>query len=69
MTDQVDRAQAFDQMRREIILNQRVPRSQHSSGCTHCIDCKEPIPEVRRAAVPETKYCTFCAEQKEKRGP
>lgn len=63
--DQVDKAQNFDQMRREIILDRRVPRPQAPSTRTHCVDCEERIPDARKAAIPETEHCTFCADQLE----
>ena len=30
------------------------------TGATHCDECGEPIPEARRAAVPNVRRCMTC---------
>lgn len=32
-----------------------------------CAECEEPIPEVRRAALPGVKLCTDCAAERDGR--
>lgn len=67
LMDEADRSQQSEEMHKQLGLNRRVPRPQTPSTCTHCVDCGEPIPDARKAAVPETKHCTFCAEELERK--
>ena len=32
---------------------------------THCAECEEPIPEVRRAALPGVKLCIECVRERD----
>lgn len=66
MMDFGDISQGVKNLHRKNALARRVPRPQTVSDCTHCVDCHEVIPEARKAAVPETKHCTWCAQQNEK---
>ncbi|PRY25511.1 TraR/DksA family transcriptional regulator [Aliiruegeria haliotis] len=34
-------------------------------SATHCVECEEPIPEARRAAIPGVKICIDCAQQRD----
>ena len=31
--------------------------------CKRCLDCGEPIAEIRLAAVPDAEYCVRCADR------
>lgn len=39
-----------------------------AGGYGRCVECGEPIPATRLAALPETPYCRACAEETEERG-
>lgn len=32
---------------------------------THCADCKEPIPQARREAIPGVKLCIDCMQERD----
>lgn len=32
---------------------------------THCLDCEEPIPEPRRAAIPGVLLCRECQDERD----
>ena len=33
---------------------------------THCVDCEEPIPEARRAAIPGVALCRECQDERDR---
>lgn len=33
----------------------------------HCVECDEPIPEARRAALPGVKLCIDCQQERDAR--
>ena len=66
MTDILDRAQALEQMHREIALKQRVTMT-HQESAYYCEDCGEEIPQPRRAAVRGVIRCVACQGNHEKR--
>lgn len=65
MTDNVDQAQAFEQMRRNHALQRHVMKPQ--TGTIICVDCDLKIPAQRRKAQPSARRCTFCQDQLETR--
>ncbi len=65
MTDTIDQAQEFEQMRRDHALQRRVPRPQ--TGTMHCTDCGVEIPAARRHAMPTATHCFDCQEDEERR--
>jgi phage/conjugal plasmid C-4 type zinc finger TraR family protein len=36
------------------------------TGRSHCLDCDEPIPEARRAAVPGVALCLPCQQDRDR---
>ncbi|PIW30398.1 MAG: molecular chaperone DnaK [Rhodospirillales bacterium CG15_BIG_FIL_POST_REV_8_21_14_020_66_15] len=62
MTDTMDQAQGFEQMRRDQALNAR-RRQATGPGRDDCLDCDEKIPPARRAAHPAAERCEFCQSQ------
>lgn len=67
MADWVDEAQAVGAMLLAIALEGR-QRGETGPGAADCADCGEPIPEARRQAMPAATCCTFCQQEREKRG-
>lgn len=44
----------------------RMKRVRHNRPSrTHCIDCEEPIPEARRAAIPGVTLCIDCQQDRD----
>ncbi|MCK6884506.1 TraR/DksA family transcriptional regulator [Enterobacter cloacae] len=59
MTEIIDQASALEEMMRELdIAAHRINRNAVSAE--HCEECDEPIPELRRAAVPGCQTCAEC---------
>lgn len=42
------------------------PRTDRPSR-THCLDCEEPIPDPRRAAIPGVVLCIDCQQDRDTR--
>lgn len=59
MSDEIDRAQAYDQFFRELALAERKPQLAGPSALV-CEDCDEEIPEARRLAMPGCRRCVDC---------
>ena len=38
----------------------RISSATHQPSATHCCDCRAPIPERRREAVPGVNRCVDC---------
>lgn len=36
-------------------------------SASHCVECGEPIPEARRAALPGVKLCIDCQQERDAR--
>ena len=61
MADDVDRAQRInEQLQADALGAHRRKQLTVEDSYTDCIDCEEPIPEARRAAVPGCKRCIEC---------
>ena len=46
------------------LARSRLPEGE---GATHCEECEEEIPEVRREAIPGVRLCINCQSALEKR--
>ena len=49
------------------IARMKSRRRPEGESATDCGECGEPIPEVRRVAVPGVKLCVECASGRERR--
>lgn len=58
MKDQIDRANELAEKEREYMLA-KYQQKPTAFSLTHCEDCDEPIPELRRKNV---QGCTRCVE-------
>ncbi len=58
--DQLD-ASIEDELKRMQAL-----RAPVGASATHCVECEEPIPEARRAAVPGVKLCLDCQQERDR---
>ena len=75
MMDIFDRAQEADELFQRQALNairsprfsQKVERPLVENGVTLCLDCEEPIPPARLAAVPGAVRCARCQAMKERK--
>lgn len=38
-------------------------------SATHCVECEEPIPDARRAALPGVRLCVRCQEAEDRQAP
>lgn len=66
MTEIIDPASALETMVREqAIQAHRINRDAVSA--THCVDCGENIPELRRVNVPGCQRCASCQQDEELR--
>jgi phage/conjugal plasmid C-4 type zinc finger TraR family protein len=45
----------------DAIARMRARQAAPRPSRTHCVECEEPIPEARRAAVPGVMLCRDCA--------
>lgn len=67
MTDVYDRAQELEQRQREAALaRQAATIRPFGSSLTHCDDCGEEIPALRREKVPGCTRCVDCQTAAEK---
>lgn len=60
MTDIFDRAQELELRQREEALARQAERSRSGPGLSHCADCGEEIPALRRLRVPGCTRCVPC---------
>jgi len=67
--DDVDRAQEREERQREEALAKMQERALAAGvSYSHCEDCGDPIPELRRQSAVGCTRCVFCQESFEKRG-
>ncbi|QEL57111.1 TraR/DksA family transcriptional regulator [Chromobacterium paludis] len=65
MSDFFDRASELETEFREQALARHL-QPLPNSGYSHCEDCGDPIPDVRRAAVPSSTRCVICQQLAER---
>ena len=66
MTEIIDQASALETMMREqAIQAHRINRDAVSA--THCVECDEDIPDLRRVKVPGCQRCASCQQDEELR--
>lgn len=66
MADFADDASAVEELQRNAALSaHRINRDAVSA--THCSDCGEDIPELRRVKVPGCQRCASCQQDSELR--
>ncbi|MFN3513443.1 MAG: TraR/DksA C4-type zinc finger protein [Phenylobacterium sp.] len=69
MTDTIDQAQEFAEMRRQIALRPVLAaagRLDAPAGVFLCVDCAEPIEAERRVVCPGAVRCLVCQEAAER---
>jgi len=64
--EQLEQAERFESLHREHAIIAIRSQLQIGESRTHCEECDDLIPELRRAAVPGCKLCIDCAEEKER---
>ena len=64
--DDGDRGQAAADMHLQAALADRRNRQPLGAAMRVCIDCEEPIPEVRRQAAPGCTRCIACQQKAER---
>lgn len=68
MADEIDRAQANDELFREQAIQEHFNRGIRNSlngTATKCEDCETEIPAARRKAMPGCTRCVGCQHQYE----
>ena len=66
MADFADDASAVEELQRNAALSAH--RINHDAvSATHCEDCGEDIPELRRVKVPGCQRCASCQQDSEHR--
>lgn len=66
MADIIDNASLLEDLQRDAALSMH--RLNHNAvSATHCVDCGEDIPELRRAKVPGCQRCASCQQDEELR--
>jgi len=58
--DKIDQAQEINERHLEQLLQEHQARQPSGESSTHCMDCQEPIPEARRAAIIGCRRCIDC---------
>lgn len=62
----IDQASALEEMMRDHAI--QAHRLNHSAvSATHCVDCGEDIPELRRVKMPGCQRCASCQQDEELR--
>lgn len=59
VNDQIE-ASIEDELKRMKLQSQPAAPSR-----SHCAECEEPIPEVRRRAIPGVRLCVDCQEERD----
>lgn len=66
MADIIDNASELEDLQRDAALSMH--RLNHNAvSATHCVDCGEDIPELRRVKVPGCQRCASCQQEEELR--
>ena len=66
MADIIDTAAEIEELQRNAALSAH--RIDHNAvSATHCSDCGEDIPDLRRMKVPGCQRCASCQQDKELR--
>ena len=47
------------------LARMRARKAPVGESLTHCAECEEPIPEVRRVALPGVKLCIDCVAERD----
>jgi phage/conjugal plasmid C-4 type zinc finger TraR family protein len=50
---------------RDELARMQARRAPVGDSLTHCAECEEPIPAVRRLAVPGVKLCIDCVRERD----
>lgn len=66
MADIIDSASELEDLQRDAALSMR-RINRNAVSATHCVDCGEAIPELRREKVPGCQRCADCQEDTERR--
>lgn len=68
MTDEADLASAREEQHNAAALVRFQAKAERfaEAGPLECDDCGAEIPEARRAAVPGTRYCVDCQNDRER---
>lgn len=64
MADIIDSASELEDLHRDAALSMR-RINRNAVSATHCVDCGESIPELRREKVPGCQRCADCQCVKE----
>jgi len=70
VSDVIDRAQAFDEFRRDLAIRAKRAEAEQlatPSAFGFCDDCGDPIDAERRKALPGARRCILCQEAAERR--
>lgn len=70
VTDVIDDAQRFEELRRDEALRQALRGDRRTDvvfGVLACLDCDDPIDADRLAARPSAVRCIICQEAHERR--
>lgn len=59
MADIIDSASDLEDLQRDAALSMR-RINRNAVSATHCVDCGEAIPEMRRLKVPGCQRCADC---------
>lgn len=63
----IDQANELEELQREAAIARH--RINHNAvSATHCCDCGDEIPDLRRKAVAGCQRCAECQEEEEERG-
>lgn len=66
MADIIDSASELEDLQRDAALSMR-RINRNSVSATHCVDCGEAIPDLRREKVPGCHRCSSCQADEELR--
>lgn len=66
MADIIDSASELEDLQRDAALSMR-RINRNAVSATHCVDCGEAIPELRREMVPGCQRCSSCQADEELR--